>query len=293
MQRCAPGNCTAQKYFVAGHPTVRFHLGNSLRGGIRDWEILIAAERIGNTRCRRADPRSIASNGMNALIVDPDPIGAGALEAALARRGWAIQVEVCTDTAAAWLWLERRHPSVVFLELNLPDGAGMEFLVTLKERYPGLPVVLWTDYALLEDMLRLKRAMRPLQLHNRTVEPGDLAGGVRRYLAPKPESRIHGIDPGVFLELLARERKSCRLRMSAPVGYGDIFLLEGALVHAELMGLEGEAAFLELMTMPNPELTVYPDLPPRIQTIHQRLPDLLAQVASPRTGEDHFGNPLT
>jgi len=225
---------------------------------------------------------------MNVLILDPDPVGAGSLEATLAQRGWTIQVEVCADTAAAWAWLEHRHPAVVFLELNLPDGSGMDFLVSLKDKYPGLPVVLWTDSALLEDMVRLRRSLRPLQLHKRTVDPAELVAGVRRYLAPKPESRIHGIGPGDFLELLARERKSCRLRLSSPAGYGDLYFLEGALVHAELMGLVGEPAFHELLAMPNPELAVYQDLAPRIQTIQQNLPELLAQVATANGGEQHF-----
>lgn len=225
---------------------------------------------------------------MNVLIVDPDPVGAGSLEANLAQRGWSVQVEICAETRAAWDWLERRHPTVVFLDLNLPDGEGMDFLVLLKERYPGLPVVLWTDSALLDDMVRLRRSLRPLQLHKRSVAPADLVTGVRKYLAPKAESRIHGIYPADFFELLARERKSCRLRMSSPAGYGDLFFLDGALVHAELMDLVGEPAFLELMAMPKPELAVFDVLPPRIQTIQRHLPDLLAQVATANGGDHHF-----
>lgn len=218
---------------------------------------------------------------MNVLVVDPDPVGAGALEAAITARGWGVPVEIRADIASAEAWLEERHPAVVFLELDFPGGAGMEFLLALKERQRPLPVVVWSDHALLDDLTRMRRSLGPLQLHRRSVPPETLVAGVRRHLVHKPESRIHGLDPGEFLALLAREHKTCRVRMSVPAGHGDAYLRDGELVHAELMGLVGEAAFREMMAMPQPELAVFSDLPPRIRTIRRSLSTLRPTPAAP------------
>ncbi len=40
--------------------------------------------------------------------------------------------------------IEADRPDVVLLDIHLPDGSGLEFLATIRERFPGLPVVMLT-----------------------------------------------------------------------------------------------------------------------------------------------------
>ncbi len=43
-------------------------------------------------------------------------------------------------------WLEHQHPSLIFLDNNLPDGKGVDFIPDLKKMLPDTRVVMITAY---------------------------------------------------------------------------------------------------------------------------------------------------
>ncbi|HWA72191.1 MAG TPA: sigma-54 dependent transcriptional regulator [Polyangiaceae bacterium] len=74
------------------------------------------------------------------LVVDPDPSGAKELALLLAQQG--MSVAVCGAGAEALAQLDRAAAQVILCELVLPDMSGIDLLVRVSERWPGLPVVL-------------------------------------------------------------------------------------------------------------------------------------------------------
>jgi two-component system response regulator PilR (NtrC family) len=75
------------------------------------------------------------------LIVEDDPHVAQALCRVLSRSGYA--VEWAADARTALRELDRT-PAVALIDLNLPDGNGVDLAHALRARYPDLPMLLIT-----------------------------------------------------------------------------------------------------------------------------------------------------
>jgi two-component system, NtrC family, nitrogen regulation response regulator GlnG len=82
-------------------------------------------------------------------IVDDDRSIRWVLEKALEREGWT--VETFSSAGEALIRLDKNQPSVVISDIRMPGPSGFEFLQTLKERVPKLPVIIMTAYSDLDS----------------------------------------------------------------------------------------------------------------------------------------------
>jgi two-component system nitrogen regulation response regulator GlnG len=82
-------------------------------------------------------------------IVDDDRSIRWVLEKALEREG--LSVETFSSAGEALIRLEKSQPSVVVSDIRMPGPSGFEFLQTLKERLPRLPVIIMTAYSDLDS----------------------------------------------------------------------------------------------------------------------------------------------
>ncbi|MGO9444548.1 MAG: nitrogen regulation protein NR(I) [Thiobacillaceae bacterium] len=82
-------------------------------------------------------------------IVDDDRSIRWVLEKALEREGWT--VETFSSAGEALIRLDKNQPSVVVSDIRMPGPSGFEFLQTLKERVPKLPVIIMTAYSDLDS----------------------------------------------------------------------------------------------------------------------------------------------
>ena len=71
----------------------------------------------------------------HALIVEDDPNSLSGLSAILAADGFS--VDTATTLAEARVALSRFIPDVVLVDLNLPDGSGLDLLQHLPAQPPG------------------------------------------------------------------------------------------------------------------------------------------------------------
>ncbi len=76
------------------------------------------------------------------LVVDDDPTVAEVVSDYLGRAG--LEVVRAGDGASALAAAAATPPDLVLLDLMLPDVDGLDLLARLRERQPGLPVVLLT-----------------------------------------------------------------------------------------------------------------------------------------------------
>jgi two-component system nitrogen regulation response regulator GlnG len=82
-------------------------------------------------------------------IVDDDPSIRFVLEKALAREQLAVRSFASTrDVLAA---LETDLPQVLVSDIRMPGGSGLDLLTRVKERSPGLPVIIMTAYSDLDS----------------------------------------------------------------------------------------------------------------------------------------------
>lgn len=78
------------------------------------------------------------------LIVDDDAAVCWALEQALTRR--AYRVEVASGPDAALRSCRRTRHDLVITDVRMPGGSGLDLLEALHREHPGLPVVVTTAY---------------------------------------------------------------------------------------------------------------------------------------------------
>src|ERR1700761_4960708 len=89
----------------------------------------------------------------HALIVEDDPNSLSGLSAILTADGFS--VDTATTLAEARAALTRFIPDVVLIDLNLPDGSGLDLLPSLPAQPPdgALPVIVMTGNATVESAI--------------------------------------------------------------------------------------------------------------------------------------------
>jgi cobalt-zinc-cadmium efflux system membrane fusion protein len=80
------------------------------------------------------------------LIVDDDEVLGQILSRVLTQQGYP--VERAADAAQALVQADRQPPRLALLDLCLPDQDGIDLANQLKQRVPGLPLILMTAYPL-------------------------------------------------------------------------------------------------------------------------------------------------
>jgi predicted regulator of Ras-like GTPase activity (Roadblock/LC7/MglB family) len=75
------------------------------------------------------------------------------------------------------------------------------------------------------------------------------------------KGRVENLTLASFLQLLEMERKTCSLAVSSLGHHGLLYLREGHLVGAEMAGLKGQPAALEIVTWENADIEISDHLP--------------------------------
>jgi DNA-binding response OmpR family regulator len=78
------------------------------------------------------------------LIIDDEPDICRLLQLSLVRHGYHVKyVHVLSE---GLLYLQKQQPDLLFLDIHLPDGSGLEALPVIKESCPTLPVITISAY---------------------------------------------------------------------------------------------------------------------------------------------------
>jgi len=120
------------------------------------------------------------------LIVDDEPMIRWTLNEAL--RGWEYDAVEAGTVAGALASFEADRPAAVLLDINLPDGSGLDALREIKKRQPQAVVIMITANVLLEDTIAALRGGaydfvgKPINLNELqvTIRNGIEAGKLRK-----------------------------------------------------------------------------------------------------------------
>lgn len=89
------------------------------------------------------------------LVIDDDPSVRDSLAAFLVDYDYRVLTAPSAD--AAWPELENNHVDAVICDLRMPGTSGIEWLEQVKEREPGLPVIVASGAGVMDDVVRALR----------------------------------------------------------------------------------------------------------------------------------------
>lgn len=168
------------------------------------------------------------------LIVDDEPLMRMTLAQALS--GWGYATPQADTVASAVLGFDSEMPSVVLLDVNLPDGSGLDVLREIKRRQPQAVVVMITGNVQLEDTISALRGgaydfiSKPINLEELqvTIRNGIEAQKLRREVSTVRQERarefsfdqVVGRSP-LMTETVALARKVAESEASAVLLQGE------------------------------------------------------------------------
>jgi len=83
-------------------------------------------------------------NGPNILIIDDEPDICRLLQLTLVRHGYQVQYVHALNEGLSYL--RSQQPDLLFLDIHLPDGSGLDALPEIRKECPTLPVITISAY---------------------------------------------------------------------------------------------------------------------------------------------------
>jgi len=164
-------------------------------------------------------------------IVEDHPLMAGAIEANLERADGFTVVGTVTSGHQAEPLVSRTLPDLVLLDLNLPGLDGLSCLALLRERHPGVTVVVLSGS---EDHEMVERALSggAAAFVSKSIAPADLPILLRQVLL----GNVQFATPRIARAVVTKDTRQRRLEEARAAARG-----ETGLTARELEVLEGVA----------------------------------------------------
>ena len=220
------------------------------------------------------------------LFVDDDAgflAGVRELFSAMAKGTW--EIHTAQNHAQALESMRRQRMDVVVVDLDMPVMDGLQFLRLLGRTHPGQQVVILTGHPS-EDARRQCLESGAALFLEKLIAPdgfGAVFAALDALATSFPQDGFRGVMRRVGLqEVLQMEclsRKSSVLEVFTGKVKGRIFIADGAIVHAESGGLQGEVALYGLLALRGGEFNFLPFSEPPRRTIAGQWESLLMEAA--------------
>ncbi len=140
-------------------------------------------------------------------------------------------------------------PAVLVTDLRMPGMSGLELVLAARAIVPQLPTVLVTAYASPELGPELRR-LSGIEILEKPFSIEALVAAVERSLATSRglSGSIGQAEFADLVQMFVFGQASGRLEIRQNERRGEIWFESGRIVYASCRGLEGEAAFYEMMT---------------------------------------------
>lgn len=138
------------------------------------------------------------------------------------------------------------------VDLNLPDGNGLDFISDVKTVHPGAKVIIYTS-AVDGEWTLSALSMGVDQRIQKPLVEAEFAAAVRLLMGLVGDNnsftgRIRSMSLLDIIQLKCLNRLSCNLMVSHGVHIGLIQIDNGEIVHSEAEALQGADAFLQILS---------------------------------------------
>jgi formylglycine-generating enzyme required for sulfatase activity/DNA-binding response OmpR family regulator len=228
---------------------------------------------------------------MKILLIDPDPASLSEAPAQFAAHP-ELEFLHATSAAEAEAMIQASGCQVALISIHLADENAFELNARLKTTFPSLHTGFLANEAT-PDMIAAGASYSTLGLLGKPLTPNQLIGSLQRLAnehvptvavkAPPPVTALTEKDPLAGLGVVEAmqhchsQATTGRLAVFGQGREGTMFFQGGAVVHAEVSGLEGEEALYEMICWEGSQLVLDETMgAPRI-TISKAIDALLAE----------------
>ena len=126
---------------------------------------------------------------MNFLVVDDNRLLNRFLTTYL--RGKGHGASSLTDSSKVEAWLDANACDAVILDINMPKIDGLSLISQIREKYPDLPIVMFTGLGYDEEAMQIARKAGANGYVSKGLGPGEIYSALMRVLTQHatPHSR--------------------------------------------------------------------------------------------------------
>lgn len=192
------------------------------------------------------------------LVLDDDICLTTVVTKALRTGMPGIEVLIARSVAEAQFLLSEFKIHFFILDVNLPDGTGIDFLCDVQTLFPDARVMMITASPVPEYEQKSKE-LGVLVFRQKPIDLKEMVAIVRtQYDSHGHATTVQNAD-GQFavsltclsaldiIQLKCLSNATLVLQVASPQGIGRIYFEEGAIIHAETPDSRGEGAFEEIL----------------------------------------------
>jgi YesN/AraC family two-component response regulator len=193
------------------------------------------------------------------LIDDEDSLREG-MQAWLRDNQGGFAVMSASDGMRGLELIKRHKPDLVISDIRMPGMDGLQLLLECRRSFPEIRFIIMSAYGT-RDVEEKSLQCGALRFLKKPVDLPHLEETIIEVLKQEPATTRGGFLEGIsvpgFVQLLNMERQSARLILKQADGQtGMLYFEDGALVHAVMGELSGEAAAEELLAWEQAEMLI-------------------------------------
>ncbi len=214
------------------------------------------------------------------LIVDGDEAFCNGLKNTLEEYSDSFSVRTAMAQGEALESLAEVPYSILLLGLDASQEDDLTLVDYVREFYPETPVLAMSDSNSQESKSTLQKKGAE-GFVKKPFEPRKLAKKISTILKKETDAgSLQGVSPGMFLQLIEMEERSCviRLQESKSGTKGLLFFRDGELVDARVRDKDGAEAAYKIFSWDEVSLAIQGGCPPKDKKIHMNAQAVLLEA---------------
>jgi CheY-like chemotaxis protein len=212
------------------------------------------------------------------LVVDDDPVTLALCSATFAIYKDEFSVITASNGYEALQTLKQQPVDLLLTDLYMPVLDGFVLLAQVSRAYPKMMVAVMSAYEQLGNLDLIKKAGALLFL-SKPIDLERLLSDVRRLLSQSAEGYVRGITLFGLAQLLNMEKKTATVTVKSRENTGQLFFVQGELIHAGTQDAKGEAAAYQIFSWDDWEIWLDQHCVVNNRTIQAPLQNVMLEAA--------------
>jgi CheY-like chemotaxis protein len=194
----------------------------------------------------------------NALVVDDDRILRHLIKKKFQAHSSDFSTLLAGDGQEAVQILKENTVSIVVTDLHMPQMDGFALLAFMSEKYPDIPVIVFTAYSTPQAKKRVL-ATGAAGFIEKPFVVEDLADNIISILEKESEGgTLQTVSLDMFLQLIEMEQKTCTIRVinKETEKQGVLFFRRGELLDARIRDMHEKQAAYEIFSWDSTSLSI-------------------------------------